>query len=618
MISYMKTTIKYIGALLTASAIFASCEGLLDRFPQAALSSETFLASETEMQTYSNAFYTMFPGAADMYNEFSDVVIGLDLSQPLWGARTINSGDSGWSWSKLRDINTLIEYSGNCKDVNVREEYVGLARFFRAYFYFEKVKMFGDVPWYDHTIGSDSDDLYKPRDNRDFVMQRMIDDIDYAISKLPETHSDYRVTKWTALAFKSRFCLFEGTFRKYHAGKTTDGTTDMNTLKTLPADAKPYTYYLQLAADAADEFIKNSGYSLYTAETTATNYSGLFNKLRVSSGTNKEIILARNYSLDYSVVHSANAAYTSATLGRPGLTRKLVASYLMSDGSRFTDKTGWETMTFMQETKNRDPRLAQSIRTPGYCRLGTETEVAPELNNSVTGYAPIKYFTGPENDTYQTSYSDMPLFRAAEVYLNYAEAKAELGTITQDDINRTIKPLRDRVGMPNLDLVAANANPDPNLKDKYTGYPRVALKNTDNVGVILEIRRERTIELLQEGFRYYDVMRWAEGATFECPLLGIYFPGETTFDLNEDGINDITVYKTDKPATLGKLVYQIGQDITLSNGDSGYVEFHKNTRPADWKWNEAKDYYYPIPVEDRSLTQGALTQNPGWVDGLSF
>ena len=254
----MKITKKYIFAFLTASVVFASCEGFIDRFPQAALSPETFLSSETEMQTYSNAFYTMFPGAGDMYNEFSDVVIGLDLSAPLKSSRTINSGDSGWSWTKLRDINTLIEYSGNCKDVAVREEYVGLARFFRAYFYFEKIKMFGDVPWYDHTIGSDDPDLYKPRDNRDFVMQRMIEDIDYAIAKLPETHSDYRVTKWTALAFKSRFCLFEGTFRKYHAGKTTDGTADMNTLMTLPEDAQPYTYYLQLAADAADEFMRAS------------------------------------------------------------------------------------------------------------------------------------------------------------------------------------------------------------------------------------------------------------------------------------------------------------------------------------------------------------------------
>ena len=602
----MKATIKYLGTLLTASMFLISCEGFLDRFPQDKLSPETFLANETEMQTYTNSYYTMFIGAGDMYNEFSDVVIGTDLSKELWGGRTITSGESGWSWTVLRKLNTFMEYAGNCKDETVRNQYIALTRFFRAYFYFEKVKMFGDVPWYSQTLGSDDPELNRPRDSRDFVMQKMIEDIDFAIEHLPTTHSDYRVTKWTALAFKSRFCLYEGTFRKYHEGDVT--------LQTLPADAQPYTYYLEEAAAAADEFMKSSGYSLYTAETTATNYVNLFNKHSVTEGTNKEIILARNYDIQYGGVHSANASYQSATLGRPGLTRKLVASYLMKDGSRFTAKAGWETMTFVEEMKDRDPRLAQSIRTPGYCRMGTTTPVAPHLGNTVTGYAPIKYMTGTEDDTYQTAYVDMPIFRTAEVYLNYAEAKAELGTINQTDIDRSIKLIRERVGMPNLDV---NVDADPYLLDRYTGYPKVATKNSKNIGVILEIRRERTIELLQEGFRYYDVIRWAEGATFETPLYGMYFPGEGTYDLNADGTPDVTFYTETVPEGAAALVYKLGVELTLSEGDKGYIEFHKNTRPG-WTWNHEKDYYYPIPVGDRNLTGGALTQNPGWNDGLSF
>ena len=605
----MKATIKYFGTLLTASLLFASCEGFLDRFPQDKLSPETFLANATEMQTYTNSYYTMFKGAGDFYNEFSDVVIGTDLSKELWGGRTITSGESGWSWTNLRKLNTFIEYSGNCKDEKVRNEYIALTRFFRAYFYFEKVKMFGDVPWYDHTLDSESPELNKPRDSRELVMQEMIKDIDFAIEHLPSTHSDYRVTKWTALAFKSRFCLYEGTFRKYHEGDVT--------LQTLPADAQPYTYYLEQAAAAADEFMKSSGYSLYTAETPATNYVNLFNKHSVTEGTNKEIILARNYDIQYGVVHSANASYQSATLGRPGLTRKLVASYLMKDGSRFTDKAGWETMTFVDETKDRDPRLAQSVRTPGFCRLNTTVPVAPHLGNTITGYAPIKYLTGTEDDTYQTSYNDLPIFRTAEVYLNYAEAKAELGTISQPDIDRSIKLLRDRVGMPNLIMAEANANPDSYLLDKHSGYPKVAAKGGSNVGVILEIRRERTIELLQEGFRYYDIIRWAEGATFETPLLGMYFPGEGTYDLNADGTPDVTLYTETIPSEAAALVYKIGEEIKLSEGTHGCIEFHRDTRPG-WTWNAEKDYYYPIPVGDRNLTGGALTQNPGWNDGLSF
>lgn len=610
MTTFMKTSIKYIGVLLSASLLFTSCEDVLDKFPLDKLSPETFLSTETEMQTYTNSFYTMFPGASDLYSENSDAQIGTDLNQALWGGRTINSGDSGWSWGNLRKINTFLEYSDNCKDEKLRNQYNGLARFFRAYFYFEKVKMFGDVPWYDHTLGSDDEDLYKPRDSRDYVMQKMIEDINFAIANLPADHSDYRVSKWTALALKARFCLFEGTFRKYHAGDVT--------LQTLPADAKDYKFYLEQAVAAADEFMTSSGYSIYSSESTVKNYIGLFTKYRISEGTNKEIILARNYSVEYGVTHSANAAYVSSTLGRTGITRKVIASYLMKDGTRFTDKAGWETMQFVEETKNRDPRLAQSIRTPGYCRLGTDIQTAPNINNSVTGYAPIKYFMGPEDDTYQQSYCDLVLFRAAEVYLTYAEAKAELGTISQADIDRSIKPLRDRVGMPNLDMAAANANPDPYLLDQYSGYPKVAEKNTSNVGVILEIRRERTIELIQEGYRYYDVMRWAEGHTFESKLLGMYFPGDGTYDLNDDGTPDVTLYSgAAAPAGSAALALKIGSDVTLSDGNSGCLEFHKTTRPG-WTWNDGRDYLYPIPVEDRSLTQGALTQNPGWNDGLSF
>ena len=610
MTNKMKTRIKYFGVLLSASLLFASCEGLLDRFPKSDMSSETFLSTEAEMQAFTNAYYTMFPAAGDLYSESSDALIGTTLNEALWGGRTINSGDAGWNWKNLRKINEFIEYSKNCKDEKLRFQYIGLTRFFRAYFYFEKVKQFGDVPWYDEPLGSNDEALYKPRDSRELVMQHIIEDLDFAIENLPSTHSDYRVTKWVALALKSRICLFEGTFRKYHAGDVT--------LQTLPADAKDYKYYLELAAEAANEFINSSNYSIYSAEGAAGSYIGLFTKYRIAEGTNKEIILARNYSTEYSVTHSANAMYTSSTLGRVGFTRKIIASYLMKDGSRFTDKAAWEEMTFVDEVKNRDPRLAQSIRTPGYCRLGTDIQTAPNINYSVTGYAPIKYFMGPQDDTYQQSYCDLVLFRAAEVYLNYAEAKAELGTITQSDIDRSIKPLRDRVGMPNLDLAAANANPDPYLLAEHTGFPKVAQKNSTNVGVILEIRRERQIELIQEGFRYYDIIRWAEGQAFECPLLGMYFPGEGTYDLNNDGTPDITLYNGGSaPSGAAALALKIGTDVTLSEGTSGCLDFHHSTRTG-WTWDEGKDYYYPIPVEDRSLTQGALTQNPGWNDGLKF
>jgi hypothetical protein len=389
----------------------------------------------------------------------------------------------------------------------------------------------------------------------------------------------------------------------------------------LPADAKPYTYYLELAADAADEFMKSSGYALYTAETPATNYVNLFNKHSVVEGTNKEIILARNYDIQYGVVHSANASYQSATLGRPGLTRKLVASYLMKDGSRFTDKAGWQTMTFVEETKDRDPRLAQSIRTPGYCRLNTTTPVAPNLGYTVTGYAPIKYLTTAAYNAYNKAEIDLILFRSAEVYLNYAEAKAELGTLTQDDLDMSVNKLRERVGMPAMNMAEANAKPDPFLKapasgeNTWGGFSKVATGG--NEGVILEIRRERMVELIQEGHRYYDIIRWAEGKIFESPLYGIYVPqpenGKVIFDFNGDGTNDYCVYQTDKPSDKVTVYQKAQADVILSKESYGYIQMHKGMG----KWDEERDYLKPIPSEERSLNRN-LTQNPGWKDGLDF
>jgi hypothetical protein len=138
------------------------------------------------------------------------------MPEELSGRVQVPSTGGGWSWGTLRNINTLLGNLHHCKDKAVSTYYEALARFFRAYFYFDKVKQFGDVPWYDKELGSNDPDLYKARDSRELVMQNMLADIDFAIANLPSKKDVYRVTKWTAVALKSRFCLFEGTFRKYH------------------------------------------------------------------------------------------------------------------------------------------------------------------------------------------------------------------------------------------------------------------------------------------------------------------------------------------------------------------------------------------------------------------
>ncbi|MDR2885639.1 MAG: RagB/SusD family nutrient uptake outer membrane protein, partial [Rikenellaceae bacterium] len=443
--------------------------------------------------------------------------------------------------------------------------------------------------------------LYKARDPREVVMQNILQDIDYAIAHLPLQANVYSVTRWTALALKSRICLFEGTFRKYQ------GIAD-------------YEKYLDGAISASATFIADSPYSIYKAGEKP--YRDLFS---ANNAIAQEIILARDYDTGQSIVHNANFYTMTTTYGMPGINKKVVNSYLKADGTRFTDNASYATMEYHNEMQNRDPRLTQSVVGPGYTRIGTTTKLSPDFSSTTTGYQLIKWVTGTAQDGYNKSYNDISLFRAAEVYLNYAEAKAERGTLTQGDLDISVKLIRDRVNMPNIDMAAANATPDPYLTSAETGYAKVTGANK---GVILEIRRERTVELIAEGLRYYDIIRWGEGKVFEKQFLGMYFTpgmnanGYRVYDLDGSGnisALDACLYTTAGPPD--PLIYtelapvktflKIGGAIQTTASNGGNILVHDNVATPR-TWTENRDYLYPIPLSQIQLTSGAITQNPNW------
>ena len=576
---------KYImlaAVLLTLTA----CEDFLVRKPKDQLSPDTYFRTEMECQLFTNNFYTILPAASDFYHEEDDYVIPKSLSDKVKGNRVVPSTAGTWNWNMLRQINFFLSRSHQCEDSGVRAKYEALARFFRAYFYFEKVKRYGDVPWVDEPIDANDKSLYRARDPREMVMEYVLDDIDFAIAHLPEGKDVYRATKWTALALKSRIFLFEGTFRKYHG-------------------LQGWEACLQEAADAASKFIKESGYTIYKQGTTP--YQNLFTLLESDKS---EVILTRAYALSISLVHGANEAFTSTSSTHAGLAKDIVNMYLMADGSRFTDKPRYGALDFYEETQGRDPRLAQTIRTPGYMRIGETDLLAPNMAAVTTGYQPIKYVCEKKYDSYNSSENDMPVFRASEVYLNYAEAKAELEQLTQADLDMSVNKVRARVSMPPIE---ANVEPDPYLLDEVTGYPNVTKGKYQ--GVILEIRRERTVELMLEGFRYWDLMRWKEGKRFERRFYGMRLDGAGEYDLDRNGVVDFVVYERDAPPTVDGVVYKSLDELDLS--DEGYIELHAD---VERKFDESKDYLYPIPTEDIVLTQGVVKQNPGWddMDGLDF
>ena len=585
----MKHTIINV-ILLLATIACVSCEDMLDFQPKDRLSPNTYFRTETDCELWTNNYYTVFPSAEGVYSEPFDVIVRDVLADEISGVRKPMPTDGNWKWTKLREMNFFLSRSSQIEEESVRLRYEGLTRFFRAYFYFEKVKRYGDVPWVDRPLSSDDNELYKGRDSREFVMEKVMEDIDFAIANLPEKQDVYHVTRWTARALKSRIALFEGTFRKYHG---IDG----------------YEKYLQECITASEPFL-NGPYIIYT--TGSTPYQDLFTS---QNAIGTEIILARAYTSAISgMTHDVNGHLTGATMGRPGMTRNAVNMYLMRDGSRYTDQPDYATKTFVDECKNRDLRMAQTIRTPKYKRIGGNKELAPGLSRSTTGYQLIKYLTEEKYDANKASTNDMPLFRLAEVLLNYAEAKAELGTLKQDDLNKTIKPLRSRAGLPELDMEEANENPDPYLSSPETGYANVTGVNK---GVILEIRRERTLETPMEGLRYWDIMRWKEGKRFEKPIEGLYFAGTGEYDLDGNGTIDVCIYDSETAPgnKTGVLYLKLGSDIVLSEQTRGNLLAHSTTRRT---WNEDRDYLYPIPTDDRVLTQGAISQNPGWDDGLPF
>lgn len=578
----MNTKNYLIFVLMSVIVFMTACNDVLKTDPLTEVTPKNFFNTASDLKLFTNSFYPMFPGESIYEGDSrSDNIIENSLADRVRGTRVVptDAGEAGWTWDNLRKINYFLAHYETSRDEQAKKHYSGVARFFRAYFYFNKVQRFGDVPWYSTPIDpTNKEALQKPRDPRGLVIDSVLADLNYAIANMKAAPKVYRVTKWTALALKSRVGLYAGTWRKYH-------------------DLGGYEKYLTAAWQAAEKLMESGMYAIYSTGAIQEDYKHLF---AANDAIAEEIILARQYGQQ--IDHKANYYTITASYGMPGMPKDLVNSYLMKDGSRYTKQPGYLKNMFVEEVKNRDPRLCQTIRCPGYTRIGTSETLPPNLGATTTGYQIIKYVTEPEYDSFDSNVNDLPLFRYAEVLLNYAEAKAELGIITQADLDRSINLLRNRVGMPHLNLAWANAHPDPFLQAQYLN-----VDNGPNQGVILEIRRERRIELFMEGFRWGDLMRWAEGQKLEQPFRGLYFPGAGKYDLEDDGDIDVVIHAEPiNNKEIDAVYLELGVDIVLDN--QGLIVPHPGSNRV---FEAPKDYLYPLPRTELLLNPN-LEQNPGW------
>lgn len=594
---------KYFFFLIAAAAGLQGCSKFLDKQPIAQLTTDKVFTNANDMALYVNSFYVdQIPSAATIANgdNVSDYVSGNNIPSIMLPSTTPNSA-TGWGWSVLRNINYFLDNCNNNPNIPAAtiNGYVGVARYFRALFYFNMVKQYGDVPWYSHALSVSDSSMYKGRDPRALVMDSVVADLDFAIANLTATPDATcsTITKWVALALKSRICLFEGTFRKYH--------TELG----LMASA---TDFLNKSLDAGNQIISSGKYKLHNTGKPASDYRDLFT---TETPWADEMILASVYNNSLKLWSSLNQYFTSPTLGnRSSLNKQFVDTYLNADGSRFTDQPNFDAIFFVDEMKNRDPRLQQTVRCNGYKRLDG-TSAPPDFSYTFTGYQIMKYTLDDKNLDYKgQNNNSVPIFRYAEILLNYAEAKAELGSFTATDWSNTVQKLRARAGITNAPYPTVA---DPYLMDSYFHYQGADASVpyvTDPA--LLEIRRERGVELVCEGLRFDDIRRWKAGkALMTMPYLGLYVPQlNTPYALNGDGVLNVS-FVTANPANPVKGVFYDlidNKTVSLTNGTYGNIHWLINYDDirSKAKWND-KFYYYPIPTNEIVLNPN-LGQTPGW------
>lgn len=493
-----------------AAAGMASCEDFLTRDTYDQIGSDEFWKSETDLELYANGFIQkMIPGdgtitRGDIYADYCAVDIPTDLLRPDGNVSPDNQ--TGWAesnWTNLRRVNYMLDNMHKCKgrvSDEIYNHYEGVARFWRAWFYYDKVQTFGAVPWYDFTIAaSDKEAMMKPRDSREYVMDKVLEDLTFAstycLSDAKFTKGSALINKWVALAFKSRVCLYEGTFRKYHSREPSSD-------KPWQAEYNADNKFLREAAAAAKEIMDKGPYSLVTGD-VKTAYRSLFTSAGLLT---QEVIFGREYSKELSAFHETSWYYYSPTYGaKIAMTKKFMNTYLTTRGTPFTDIDGYQTIDFIREFDGRDARMAQTVISPTYKMKisGRERLYSPNWKVTRTGYHPIKWSIDDDADNVLSkaaSWNSLPILRYAEVLLNYAEAKAELGEMDAAVWDQTIAQLRSRAGV------------TPVVPDKADPYMEAYFLNTVTDKWILEVRRERGIELcLEMGLRWDDDMRWHMG-----------------------------------------------------------------------------------------------------------
>lgn len=474
--------IKIIGlftALSLVAGVVSSCSDFLNRGSKIVFSDDNFWTSENNVRSYCWEFYNRFAGFGtgtngDFYfTTFNDdqAASGMNLFPT-----SPQAASTDWEFKYIRKANLLLIRTDIVPmSTEAKNHYKGVARFFRAYEYANMIRRFGDVPFISRYLDqNDVEGIYVSRTPRAVVVDSIMNDLQYAAATIrtidrSKALGDVNVvSKEVVWAYLSRVALYEGTYARYF---TKDETAAVK--------------LLTIARDAAANLVGNSQFSLTPV------YHELYGSLDLSK--NPEVILYKAY-VSGVMTHSV-IGYTNSSTMMSGLTKDAVDSYLCTDGLPVSLSPLYAGDATIQATLTaRDKRLVQSVEDV-LAYIGTPNDKG---FTSSTGYKITKF----DNNTLSASETlapnnptDAPVFWLAEVLLNYAEASAELGMLTQADVDATINLLRNRAGVAPLSL---GAIPDDPKRDP------------DVSPLLWEIRRERRSELMMDGFRQWDIRRWGK------------------------------------------------------------------------------------------------------------
>lgn len=538
----MKSFIKHITLGVAVLVGVSACD--VNRLPETNISDATFWRSESDLKSAANYLYTFLPGF-NTEDVWSDDAVGLASNNISDGSRLAPATDGNYNtpYALVRAANNIIEKAPRATSAGqaVIDRYIGEARFFRAWAYFSLVQKYGDVPLILKTLEDNSPELTAPAASRAEIYTQIYQDLDFAASKLPTptalgTADFGRISNTAALAFKARIALFEGTRAKFHK------YGDPNA-------------HLTLAVAAAKAVMDSKQHDVFA------NYFNLF-QYEGEGRQNRENIIVRQYGVTVADRVSTHAYFRgSLENGNLSPTKSLADSYLMKDGLPISKSPLYKTPEVSTDVfANRDERMGATFMKKGDAYMGTKPvfDIAPLVFNK-TGFTFRKY-SNIDDWTTQNSLMDRAVLRYAEVLLTYAEAKYELeNQISDADLEISINLLRNRAKVAKLTnaLVAENGL---NMRD--------------------ELRRERRVELAQESFRYWDLIRW-KIAEIELPkpVLGNYF------------------FKT-----------EYGTTTTVNLTPDNYIL----VQAASFrKFDPEKDYLWPLPINEISLN-ASLKQNPKW------